>query len=158
MPRHNLFSNGEMRDVVCVYAQSDYVGRRALRRYLELYPNRRQPNRKLFQELFNRLGETGSFRPKRDNAGRTVTVQQEEEILVRVAGNPEVSSRQVARETGVSKTTVLKIFHKENLYPYHFTPVQNLLAADLPARLQFAHFMCNQQNLDQEFLGNVLIH
>lgn len=159
MPRHNLFSNEEMRDMVCVYAQSDFVGRRALRRYLELYPNRRQPNRKLFQDLFNRLGETGTFRPKRDNVGhirRTITVDQEEEILTRVAENPEVSSRQIARTTGVSKTTVLKIFHKENLYPYHFTPVQNLLAADLPGRLQFAHFMRTQQNLDREFLNNVL--
>ncbi|KAL1493629.1 hypothetical protein ABEB36_009329 [Hypothenemus hampei] len=100
MPRHSLFSNAEMRDMVCVYAQENFVGRRAHRRYFELYPNRRQPDRGLFQNLFNRLGETGSFRPKR-TVGRnnTISVDTEEEILIRVAENPEISTRQVARAT-----------------------------------------------------------
>lgn len=158
MPRHNLFSNSEMRDMICVYAQENFVGRRAHRRYLELYPNRRQPSRELFQQLFNRLGEAGTFRPKRDSMGpkRTITVDQEDEILTRVAENPEISSRQLARDTRVSQTTIMRILHKEKLYPYRFTPVQNLLAADPPARLQFANLMRAQQHIDHQFLNNVL--
>lgn len=37
----------------------------------------------LFQDLINRLGEAGTFHPKRDNMGhirRTITVDQEVEI------------------------------------------------------------------------------
>jgi hypothetical protein len=158
MPRHNLFSNEEMRDMVCVYAQENFNGSSSHRRYLEMYPNRRQPDRKLFKSLYDRLGETGTFRPKRDSVGRpkSIAIDQEEEILVRVAENPEISSRRMALSTGVSKSSVLRIFHREKLHPYHFTPVQNLLAADFPARLQFARFFQAQQNAEQIFLNKIL--
>ncbi|KAJ8945583.1 hypothetical protein NQ318_010440 [Aromia moschata] len=108
MPRHNLFSNEEMRDMVCVYAKENFNGRREHRRYLEMYPNRRQPDFKIFKNLYDRLGETGSFRPKRNSAGRrkTLNLEQEEEILVRVAENPDLSTRRIAMEIGVSKLTV----------------------------------------------------
>lgn len=66
MPRHNNFSNTEMRDIVCIYAQKNYNARAASRRYLELYPDRIQPNHKTFRNVYERLGETGKFRPKRD--------------------------------------------------------------------------------------------
>lgn len=158
MPRHNLFSNSDMRDMICVYAQENFNGRRALRRYTRMYPNRRHPNFKTFQNLYQRLGETGSFRPKRDLIGRpkTLTVNQEEEVLVRAAENPEISTRRMAAGTGVSKSSVLRVFHQEKLYPYHFTPVQNLRNNDLPNRLRFAQFCRNQQNDDPMFLNKVL--
>lgn len=158
MPRHNLFSNAEMRDMLCIYAQENFNGRSAGRRYQALFPNRRQPNRKLFQNIYGRLGETGSFRQKKDVSGRpkNITPEQEEEILVRVAENPEVSSRRLKAATGVSKSSIVRIFHDEGLYPYHFTPVQCLLPPDLPARLQFSHFFQNLQNTDPMFLNRVL--
>ncbi|KAJ8950452.1 hypothetical protein NQ318_010330 [Aromia moschata] len=89
IPRHSLFSNEEMRDMVCVYSKENLNGRRAHRRYLEMYSNRRQPGFKIFKNICDRLGETGSFRPKRDSAGRpkTLNPEQEGEILVRVAEN-----------------------------------------------------------------------
>jgi predicted metalloprotease len=84
MPRHRDYSFTEMRDMVCVYAQEEFCGRAAARRYMEFYPNRRQPNHKLFQNLYDRMGETGSFRPKRvSGRPKVVTVDQEEEVLVR---------------------------------------------------------------------------
>ena len=158
MPRHNLFSNEEMRDMVCLYAQENFNGRRAHRRYLERYPNRRQPDFKIFKNLYDRLGETGSLRPKRNSEGRPkiITPEQEEEILVRVAENPEISTRRMAADTPVSKSSIGRIFNQEGLYPYHFTPVQNLLGLDLPARLEFAQFFRTQQNANPMFLNKIL--
>ncbi|KAJ8918518.1 hypothetical protein NQ315_015225 [Exocentrus adspersus] len=153
-----MFSNEEMRDMVCVYSTENFNGRRAHRIYLEMYPNRRQPDFKIFKNLYDRLGETGSFHHKRDSAGRpkTLNSEQEEEILVRVAENPELSTRRISMETGVSKSTVWKTLNKEGLHPYHFTPVQNLLQTDFPARQDFAHFCRLQQNADPMFLNKVL--
>ena len=53
-------------------------------RYLEMYPNRRQPDFKIFRNLYDRLGETGSLRPRRNNGRRPkiITPEQEEKILV----------------------------------------------------------------------------
>ncbi|KAJ8943561.1 hypothetical protein NQ318_008264 [Aromia moschata] len=102
MPRHNLFSNEELRVMVCVYSKENFNGRRAHRRYLEMYSNRRQPDFRIIENLYDRFGETGSFRPKRDSACRpkTLNPEQEEEILVRVAENSELSIRHIAIETG----------------------------------------------------------
>ncbi|KAJ8951644.1 hypothetical protein NQ318_012315 [Aromia moschata] len=104
-----------MRDMVCVYSKENFNGRRAHRRYLEMHPNRRQPDFKIFKNLYDRLGETGSFRPKRDSAGhpKTLNPEQEEEILVRVAENSELSTRYIAMETGISKSTVRKVLKKK---------------------------------------------
>ncbi|KAJ8942813.1 hypothetical protein NQ318_022827 [Aromia moschata] len=98
-----------MRDMVCVYPKENFNGRRAHRRYLEMYPNRRQPDFKIFKNLYHRLGETGSFRPKRDSAGRpkTLNPEQEEEILVRVAENSELSARHIAMETGCDEAITM---------------------------------------------------
>ncbi|KAJ8953852.1 hypothetical protein NQ318_006703 [Aromia moschata] len=125
---------------------------------LRMYPNRRQPGFMIFKNLYDRLGETGSFRPKRDSACRpkTLNSEQEEEILVRVAENSELSTRHIAMETGVSKSTVWKLLKKEGLHPYHFMPVQNLIQGDFPDRLDFAHFCRLQQIADPIFLNKVL--
>ena len=78
MPRHNYFSNEEMRDMVSIYAQGNFNGRSACRRYFQAYPNKRQSNHKLFKNPHHRLGETGSFRPKRAILGRPKTITPEQ--------------------------------------------------------------------------------
>ncbi|KAJ8952756.1 hypothetical protein NQ318_008071 [Aromia moschata] len=68
MSRHNLFSNEEMRDMVCVYSKENFNGRRAHRRYLEIF----------LKNLYDILGETDIyFRPKRDSAARLKTFNPE---------------------------------------------------------------------------------
>lgn len=157
MPRHNNFTNNEMRDMICVYAQANFCGRRARRTYLRLYPNRAPPNHQTFKSIYDRLGETGEFRPKR-NIGRPkiITADQEDEILIQVAENPEVSTRRLAAATGISQSSIFRILKKENLRPFHFTPVQNLLARDLPARVEFSEFLRNEQRANRNFLENIL--
>lgn len=44
MPRHNDFTNEEMRDMICVYARANFSGFAAARVYRQTYPGRRQPN------------------------------------------------------------------------------------------------------------------
>lgn len=153
MPRHNEFSNNEMRDMICVFAQENFNGLASARRYLELYPNRRQPNHKLFRNLYNRLGETGSFRPKCENsAPKSISVEQEDEVLVRVTENPGISTRRLSTATRISQSAIWRILKKEKLYPFHLNPVQNLLPQDPPARLRFANFLQEQITNDPTFL------
>lgn len=67
-------------------------------------------------------------------AASALDVYIEEQILDRVREHPEISSRNLARETDVSKTTVLTVLHKNKFYPYHFTKVQGLKLNDYAAR------------------------
>ncbi|XP_023310007.1 uncharacterized protein LOC111691430 [Anoplophora glabripennis] len=157
MPRHNNFSNSEMRDMICVFAQANFNGHAAARRYEHMYPNRLQPNYKLFRNLYNRLGESGSFRPKSNHGTpKSITVDEEEEILIRVSENSGMSTRRLSAATGVSQSSICRILKKEMLHPYHYTPVQQLLPQDLPARLQFAQFVQNMQMENPDFLNRIL--
>ena len=143
--------------MICVYAQENFCGRHAAARYLRLYPNHRQPDHRLFKRLYDRLGETGSFRPKRDvGRPKILTAEQEEDILVRVAENTNTSTRRISAATGISHSSVFRVLKRENLRAYHFCPVQNLLPQDFPARLQFALFLRQQQNNDPTFYSKIL--
>lgn len=157
MPRHNDFSNSEMRDMISCFAQTNFIGLAASRRYLELYPNRRQPDKKLFRNLYNRLGETGSFRPKRNSGTtKTITVDEEEEVLIRVLEDPSVSTRRLSLSTGLSQSSVCRILKKEKLRPYHYTPVQNLLQQDYLARQRFAQWLQDKLRDNDNFLSKIL--
>ncbi|KAJ8945327.1 hypothetical protein NQ318_009722 [Aromia moschata] len=58
---------------------ANFNGHEAVQRYLQLYPNKRQPNHKLFRNLYNRLGETGSIRPKCNHGTpKNITVDEED--------------------------------------------------------------------------------
>lgn len=156
MPRHNNFTNREMRDMLCVYVQENYSCLAAARRYREMYPNRVHPNRKTFSNIFIRLGDTGQFKVKSDvGRPKNLTVDQED-ILVRIADNPELSTRRLSAITGVSHSSVFRLLKKEHLRPYHFTSVQNLLPTDYPLRLNFAQWMLNRKNENRNFIKNIL--
>lgn len=58
--------------------------------------------------------------------------------MVRIEDDSQVSTRRLSVGLEISKTSILKRLHLEKYHPYHFTPVQNLLPADLPLRYQFA--------------------
>ena len=61
--------------------------------------------------------------------GRPHTVRTpdvEEHILRGNEKNPGTSSRQVARQHGISQRTVICILHDNSYYPYHLQRVQGL--------------------------------
>ncbi|KAJ8946370.1 hypothetical protein NQ318_010135 [Aromia moschata] len=124
--------SAKCRDIICfgmrkcgiwyAYIQREnFNGRRAHRRYLEMYPNRRQPDFKIFKNLYDRLGETGSFRPKSSEDFKPRAGRRNSGL---VAENSESSTRHIAMETGVSKSTVWKVLKKKDpqTYPILYAP------------------------------------
>lgn len=75
-----------------VYGHENFNGPQAYRRYLKIYLNRRNPFNTP-KNFYGILIETGSFCFKRDSAGnpKTTSPEDEEEILVRIAENPELN-------------------------------------------------------------------
>ncbi|CAG9834531.1 unnamed protein product [Diabrotica balteata] len=80
----------------------------------------------------------------------------EDEIVVRIAEDPETITKLVSVATDISKSTVSRIIRTENLYPYRFTPVHNLLPQDFPARLRFSQFMI-VRHLDNPMFWNKIL-
>lgn len=73
------------------------------------------------------LVQRGPVHKERSEPGAAPSdVYVEEQILDRIREDPKISSRNLARETGVSKTTVLTPLHEHKLYPHNFATVRGL--------------------------------
>ncbi|GFX22373.1 uncharacterized protein TNCV_1815741 [Trichonephila clavipes] len=82
-----------------MYSSANSKGRATLRMYHAQFPDRRMPDRRVFQWLHRELRETRSFPVTRHGAGQRRVVRSpslEERILNVVADRPESSTRAVA--------------------------------------------------------------
>ncbi|KAF2897081.1 hypothetical protein ILUMI_09108 [Ignelater luminosus] len=135
MPRHNNFTNLEMRDMLCVYSQKDYSCLAVARRYREMYPNRVQPNRQTFSNIFCRLGNTGQFKPKSDvQRPKILTVDQEDDILSAENQNSQIKdSCTNSKEIGISnvKSAELLNYSDTETSTKNEPPVQTALIKNI---------------------------
>lgn len=137
------FSNREYAEMHYVYGLCDGNASAAKREYRTRYPDRQIPSPQVFTRLHQRLIESGSVQKQKNEVGPALDVYVEEHILERVREDPEISSRRLAAEIGVSKHKVLQTLHKNNFYPYHFTKVQGLEPGDFLARQNFCRYLLN---------------
>ncbi|KAG8296949.1 hypothetical protein J6590_045790 [Homalodisca vitripennis] len=74
--------------------------------------------------------ETGSFHKLKREVGPNIDVYADEDILARVEDDPELSTRQLATATGLSRWKVSNVLKSNTFHPYHFTLVQSLESND----------------------------
>lgn len=149
----------ELADMHLMYGAAEGNGRAAARLYAQRFPNRRQPHHTTFSTIDRRLGETGTMRPDRGNAGRqrdVRTPELEERILEEVGMNPRTSTRSVAHDVGVAHMTVWKVLHDQLLYPYRFQKVQHLLQEDYPRRSALCQWVVDKTTHTPDFSSNIL--
>ncbi|KAJ4440127.1 hypothetical protein ANN_08265 [Periplaneta americana] len=92
-----VFPNAEKADILMLYGECRKNAVRACTIYAERYPNRRQPSRQLFVNLFIQLRETGSVTPRKRNRRKPVTGEEGQiNVLAVVAVNSHSSSRAIA--------------------------------------------------------------
>lgn len=141
------YSNQELADIHFMYGMANGNSLLAQALYREKYPIRRVPNDRTFAAIHRRLRETGQFKPIRADAGRPMHENInniDDRILQKVNNNPEISLRRLEAEFGVPYSTIWKILHRANLYPYHLQRVQVLQPRDNQARLHFSQWFLNQ--------------
>src|SRR5580765_6633237 len=102
------YSPNEIVDMIMILGecQGVYVAAAAL--YAERFPNRRHPSNVTIRDLTNRVRNGRLHRECRhveygEHDVRVITV------LAMIHLNPHISSRQIQRESGISKSTVLRI-------------------------------------------------
>lgn len=154
-----VYTNAEYTDMLLVFGFCQGNGRECVRVYSERFPNRRVPSHPTFAAVERRLRETGRFDHETANNGRQCFVrvpEVEEEILRRVEEDPELSTRRVSREIGVSKDVVNRVIREQLLYPFHKMSVQDLLPQDPQRRLGFCQFINRQRERELDFGKNIL--
>ena len=130
----------EYADIVFVYGYANGNAAEARREYARRYPQRTLPSERAFSRTFQRLRETGILASGARERSINLPVDQVESVLEVVRNDPSTSTRRIV---GVSHASVWRILSKEQLHPYHLTPVQELLPSDYPLRVTFCEWLQN---------------
>lgn len=152
-------SNEELADMHMVYGEARGNAREAVRLYQERFPNRYLPGHRMFTAIHRRLRENGRFDVVRGpyDRARLRLDDIEENVLQYFHARPRASTRAAARDLGIrSHVNVWRVLQRNNLYPYHFQTVQDLLPNDYNSRANFAHWCLLQIERDEQFLQRVL--
>jgi predicted transcriptional regulator len=101
----------------------------------------------IFKRLEKELRINWPLRKRRRQ--RTVMfLKNELRVIASVAQNRQIGQRSVARELGISQTSVCRILRENKFHPYHVQLVQELKETDFERRLDFCHFIRTQMQVD----------
>lgn len=154
------FTFNEYADMYMAYGFCNGNAAMAKEEYRVRFPNRRHPSANVFRRLDQRVRESGSFAPRKINAGRPRerrTVQLEENILNATQEDPSISTRQLAETLNIPSNKTVHLVLQENLlYPYHVSKVQPLYENDNISRLNFCNTILNRIREDDGFLRRII--
>lgn len=136
----------EIVDMIMILGECQGVYVRAAALYAECYPNRRHPTNNTIRDLTTRAREGRLYRERRrheygENDNRILTV------LAVVHLNPHISSREIARQHGIPKSTVFMILNAQRYHAYHITLTQELTLRYFALRLQFCQWALQHPEL-----------
>lgn len=120
------------------------------------YSDRVTPSPQVFSRLHQRLLDTGCLQRPKKEVGPNIDVHVEEDLLARVEENRQVSTRQLADATGLSRWKVSSVLKTNNFHPYHFTLVQALEPDDYEARVGFCRWLLNRDVEQYHFFRKIL--
>ena len=116
-----------------VYGVADGNARLTRKLWIERFPNCAMPCVRTFTSVVQNFRDHG--KPQTYDRGRDRTEripQVEEQIFQSVAGKPDISTRRLAAEVGVSQFVVHRTLKEQGLHPYHVQKDQALKPADFP--------------------------
>ncbi|KAK5649221.1 hypothetical protein RI129_000250 [Pyrocoelia pectoralis] len=129
------FTTREYADIHYIYGFCDGNSVAAAREYGLRFPNRRLPDRRVFQRVHNYLCEHGTFpKPSTERPIQQV-LDNEDNLLRQFDNNPSTSVRRVSAQFNVPRMRVWRTLKRHGLYPFHIQPVQALLPADFAVGL-----------------------
>lgn len=73
-----------------------------------------------------------------------------------VHANPQISSRQIERESGISKSSVLRILAEYKFHPYHISFYQELHGMDFENRVTFCQWIQHQMHVNKDLFSLIL--
>lgn len=151
------FTSQEYAEMHFVYGFCNGNALAARREYEARYPDRRIPSPGVFSRLHQRLVERGTVHKQPQEVGNVVhDIGTEEVILNMVHNDPGTSTREVARELGVSNWKVWDVLKKNKIHAFHLNPVQALEETDFDLRVQFCRWLLNSDIEQYGFFKKIL--
>ena len=117
----------------------------AQRKWSSHHKNRPKPDNHTFRSLVDKFEETGEVtdRTRKDKGTRSTSPEVIAEITNRIAEEPRISTRRLAQEVGISRSTVLRLLKKDmKEFAHKVQSAQRLTEHDMVRRFNFAVEMC----------------
>lgn len=149
-----LYTNQEAFDMMMIYGECRQNESMAIRLYAERHPDRRHFRRGVFKRLADKLRTTGSIRNQRK--GRECPEEIVVDVLAAVSQDPHTSTRNIARDRGISQTTVSRVLRENKFHAYHISLLQELSANDFRSRIQFCLWARQQIEENPDFFRLVM--
>lgn len=105
-------------------------------RFLDRFPH----SRKVFSSLINPIGTDGIVQPRRNRDRKIygpVRDERSADILASAIVAPNDSLRRRARDSGISKSTIQRIFEEQKFHPYTAQLHRDLNENDYRVRIEF---------------------
>lgn len=143
-------------EMILIYGQCARNVDEAVRLYAERFPFNVR-SRASFYRVVTQFLQEGSV-CKRKSARRNLVTTTDNEIAVLAAVNvdPHISTRQIERDSGISRRSVSRILKRYKYHPYHVSLHQELHGADFRNRVIFCQWARQQIRLDPHFFAKVL--
>nr|WP_253308897.1 DUF4817 domain-containing protein [Rickettsia endosymbiont of Ceutorhynchus assimilis] len=143
-------------EIILIYGECQRSVVNAVALYAERFPDRNAISRASFYRVVKEFKENGSVQPKKRRRRATTTGENNEvAVLAAVAVNPCISSRRIANDSGISKTSILRILKRHKFHPY-ISLHQELHGDDFANRVTFCQWARERTDLDEHFFRNVL--
>lgn len=150
------YTGEEKKDMYDVYIRCYRNETRAAQNYLQLYPDRQQPSKRMFSYISKNMTEFGSVKKSRTTYRDRYNTVNEINVLAQIHINPENSTRRIAQECGVGPSTVKRILKKHKYHDYKFQKVQKLHAGDSDRRLEFCRWYNRILRIDRLLYTKIL--
>ncbi|CAL1688642.1 unnamed protein product [Lasius platythorax] len=144
-------------DMLLVLGECQGNYRRASELYAVRYPERPTKSHMAFKRMKDRLRRHNSFQlPLQERIRPTTNNNNAINVLAAVAVNPHLSTRQISRDSGISKSSVSRILRNNRMHPYHISLHQELTGNDFIQRVNFCNWMQEKLAQDDTFLSKIL--
>lgn len=152
-----MYSNEDRNDMLFCYYASDRNSDRASNMYFERYPERRQPDKRLFSNLETNLKKYGSFTKPKDVKIKFKR-EDEERVLAYNIFKPNSSIREIASECNVSKEKARLILKQNALRPYKPHIGNTFYPGDAERRLQFVRWFLQETGNNPNFPETIFFY
>ncbi|CAG7720303.1 unnamed protein product [Allacma fusca] len=128
------------------------------RAYRSRYHSNTVPCRKTVLNIVSKLEKDGTLlNRKRPQGEKKIRFWENLQTVTRLlVHDPEKSTRRLAYETGIAKTTVQRLIKDSGLRVTRPTRVQQLKPEDYPKRIQFSNEMIARFQADNNLVDNIM--
>lgn len=124
--------------------------------YLDTYGDR-PPRKSTVEDWYAKFKQTGSILDRPRSGRPRISDEKFRQIKVKYQVSPKTSTREAAREIGISRETVRTVLrYRLRFYPYKIQLMHALKHGDQDKRRSYAAEMLNELDSDENFLKRIV--